>query len=279
MYIKSPEAPATKKQLYRLQELTGGWKLNKQMASDIIQVMELNRLAQDRDAQKMDYSDVPFEEPRVWIVEGEQRSGKTCTGVAKIVDAYHLDCVRIYCEEVLKIKCEVKSYDSRHRVAKIKQEGQIKVVSIPLNYKLHSPMRIYSNIHLFGVPYVFCPSFRHILYWLKSGFMTHGWLLMDEAHVGINARASMTELGQEMEKQSFQYGKAMLNVIIITHMARMIDWTARTIPTERLSCSYDKKTKYITYTMRKKGERGTREISYFAPQYFPYYWTNERINA
>jgi hypothetical protein len=102
---------------------------------------------------------------------------------------------------------------------------------------------------------------------------------MDEAHVGINARSSMSKVGQEMEKQSFQYGKAMLNVIIITHMARLIDWTARTIPTERLSCTYDGKTKMITYSRRKKGELGTKEVSYYAPQYFKFYWTNERVNA
>jgi len=102
---------------------------------------------------------------------------------------------------------------------------------------------------------------------------------MDEAQVGINARSSMSAIGKEMEVQSFQYGKAMLNVIIITHMARLIDWTARTIPTERLSCTYDGKTKMITYSRRKKGEGGTKEVSYYAPQYFKFYWTNERVNA
>ena len=101
---------------------------------------------------------------------------------------------------------------------------------------------------------------------------------MDEAQVGISARSSMSSIGKEMEVQSFQYGKAMLNVIIITHMARLIDWTARTIPTERISCSFDKRTWTITYTRKKKGEQGTKTVSFYAPQYYPYFWTNERVN-
>jgi hypothetical protein len=132
---------------------------------------------------------------------------------------------------------------------------------------------------LFGIPYVSCPSFNHILKWLQQGIINDGWLIIDEAYVGINARACMTALGKELEKQSFQYGKMQLDVIVITPMARLIDWTLRTIPTERIACSYDAKTCKITLTIRKKGQRGTREVSYYAPQYWKYYWTNERINA
>lgn len=283
--LRNPDAPASSRQLYRISQLTGesvkelsASQMTMQKASNRIDELEMVQLEKNSKLV-IPAGAEPFEETKVTIIEGEQRSGKTCTGVAKIVDPYFNDCVRIYCRDVLGIDCIVKAFDRRNKIAKIKQNGESQLVRIPRNYKLHSPMRIFSNIHLFGLPYVFLPSFRHTLKWLKSGIICNGKLLLDEAHVGINARASMTSIGQEMEKQSFQYAKAMLEVIMITHMARMIDWTARTIPTERLHTAYNKKTKMVTYTRKRKGEKGVREVSYYAPQYFPFFWTNERINA
>ena len=279
--LKNPEAPASKRQLYRLHELTDKdtreWKLTMQEASDKIDALELSNVEPAPPME--DNGRDPFSEAHVTIIEGSQRSGKTNTAVGRIVDSYFKDCIKIFCENVLKIKCEVKAYDRKNRVAKIKHDGKVKLLRIPKEYDLHSPMRIFANLHLFGLPYVFIPSFRHCLHWLKLGIIRDGWLLLDEAHLGINARAGMTGLGQELEKQSFQYGKMQLDVIITTHMARMIDWAIRTIPTERISCTFDPKTRKVTYTTKKKGEHGSREISYDATQYWRNYWTNEKINS
>ncbi len=221
----------------------------------------------------------PFAEAHVCLVEGTQGSGKNTTGVARVVDAYFKDCVRIFCMDVLHVNCEVKFYDSRTRIARIKHQGEMKLLHVPSSYKLHSPMRIFCNFHLYGIPYVFCPSFEYILDGLKSGLIGNGWLMVDEYYIGGNARECMTALGKELNKQSFQFRKMQLNVIIITPMARLIDWTMRMIPTEHILCSYNKNTRKVTLTIRRKGEKGTREVPYDATQYWPYFWTNERINA
>ena len=284
--LKHPNAQATNKQLFKLHELTGedtrGLKMTMKEVSDKIEFFELKEIekqAEIASLTSMDDSKEPFSEAHVTIIEGAQRSGKTNTAVGRIVDSYFKDCIRIFCETDLKLICEVKAYDRKNRIAKIKHEGKIKLIKIPISYELYSPMRIFSNVHLFGLPFVYIPSFRHCLYWLKSGILREGWLLLDEAHLGINSRAGMTSLGQEMEKQSFQYGKMQLDVIIVTHMARLIDWTMRTIPTERLSCTFNPKTREVTYTTKKKGQPGSREITYDASQYWGNYWTNEKINA
>jgi hypothetical protein len=128
------------------------------------------------------------------------------------------------------------------------------------------------------MPYVYVPSFRHMLKWLKCGLISNGWLIMDEAHVGINARAGMTKLGQELVKQCFQFGKSKLDVMLITHMARLIDWTFRTVPTQRVHCSYDAKRHEVTYTLRKKDQKGTTEHTFDATQYWGSYRTNEKVN-
>ena len=219
----------------------------------------------------------PFTEAHVTIIEGDQRSGKTNTAVARIKDAYDKDCVRIYCEDVLHLNCVVKNYNRKTRVAKIRNNGSLKLLTIPLSYKLHSPMRIFCNFHLYGIPFIFCPTFNHTLAWLKQGIIVNAWLVMDEAYVGMNARSCMQALGKELANQYWQLGKMQLDVIIVTPMARLVDWELRTIPTEHIHCFYTPKTHKITLTIRKKGVSGERKLDYDARQYWKYFRTNERI--
>lgn len=279
--LKNPTAPATKRQLFRLAQLTGedipSNTITMQEASDRIEKLELEALAEQGNDVLFDVGQEAFSEAHVTIVEGDQRSGKTVYVVGKVRDAYDKDCVRIYCNDILHIQVEVKSYDRQYRVAKIKHDGQIKLIQIPTAYTLRSPMLIFANIHLYGIPYVYVPSFRHMLKWLKDGFIFDGILIIDEAHVGLGARSSMTRLGIEMRDQYFQFGKSLLDVYLITHMARLIDWCARTVPTKRVHTTYNPKTYKVEYTMREKGSSMTKELSFYAPQYWMNYNKNEKV--
>jgi hypothetical protein len=222
--------------------------------------------------------DVSFAEAHVQIIQGSQRGGKTCLAVGKVVSAYHRDCVRIFCKKVLKMECEVKAYYPKDRVAKVKVDGKEKYIRIPEDYELKSPMRIFSNIHLYGIPYVYVPSFVVMERWLRIGFICNGWLIMDEAHVGMGARNGQSKLGRGLVTQCMQFGKSKLEVMMITHMPRLIDWVGRTIPTKAVDCSYDEKTRTINFTLKEKGQTGTSEHSFDATQYWPYYKTNEKVN-
>ncbi len=276
------ELPATRKQLRLIHELTGedAAKLNLtiKQASHYIQKIKLQQIEAELSEQQT-LDDEPFSEAKVRIIEGDQRGGKTVFCVAKIIEAYYKDCVKIYCEKVLKIECDVKAYYRQDRVAKIKHNGEIKLIQIPQSYELKSPMRIFSNVHLCGVPFVYIPSFRHMRVWIHNGFISNGWLLMDEAHRGLSNRATQTEEGKQWVGEIYQLGKAKLEVFMITHHARMIDVVARLVPTQRISCEYDKKTRRVTYTIRKKGEAGEETHSFDASQYFGCYYTNEKVNA
>jgi len=222
---------------------------------------------------------LPFDQAHITLVEGDQGSGKSVTAVGMVIDSYRKDCVRVYCEEVLKIACEVKGYDKKNRIAKIKQSGHIKVIRIPKDYKLQSPMRIFANFHLYGIPYVYCPSFPHILKWLKCGLIVDGWLLMDEYYIGGNARDSMSKFGKALQKQGFQYRKMQLEVVIITPLASLIDKSIRTTTTKHILCSYNSKAKEVELEIKEKGVVGTKKVSFKHSQYFQNYVTNERINA
>ncbi len=240
-----------------------------------------NNLADSRESAKGKGEDerAPFTEAHVTIVEGEQGGGKSITATARVRDAYDKDCVRVFCQKVMRIKCEVKSYDRKTRIAKIRHNGGRKQLRIPSSYKLHSPMQIFCNYHLFGFPYVYIPSFDHTLAWLKQGIIVDAWLIVDEAYVGMNARESMRALGKELEKQYFQFRKMQLNVIIVTPMARLVDWAMRTIPTERIHCTYNEKSRKVTVTIRKKGIPGEHKFDYDSTPYRANFRTNERITV
>ena len=278
--LRNPEAPATSRQLWRLHQLTGentsGLKLSMQEASDRIGKLETRVKVPPTHSVKP-YARAPFTEAHVTICEGDQRSGKTNTATARVVDAYYKDCVRVFCDEVLHINCLVKNFDRRNRIAKIRYNGGLRLLRIPTDYKLHSPMRIFCNYHLYGVPFTFAPSFSHILDWLKRGFIINCWLVVDEAYVGMNARASMQALGKALANQYWQLGKMQLDVIIVTPMARLIDWELRTIPTEHIHCTYNPKNHKITLSIRKKGIQGEQKVDYDARQYWKNFRTNERI--
>jgi hypothetical protein len=281
VYLNNPSAPATKKQLYRISLLTGedysGRKLNMKQASDLIEDLELEQIANESTNQStVDFD--PFSEAHVTIVQGEQKSGKTNYAVGKVKDSYYKDCIRIFCEKVLSIECEVKSYNNKERLAKIRKNGQIKYIKIPENYELASPMKIFSNIHLYGIPYAYVPSFRHLAKWLRIGLICNGWLIMDEAHVGMNARSGSTTLGKELVTECMQFAKSRLDVMLITHLPRLIDWVGRTIPTRSVMCSnYDKKHHIVNYKLRRKGDKRATEHSFDASQYWPNYNPNEKV--
>lgn len=275
--LKNPDAPATTRQLYRIKQLTGGdvddIGLTMQQASEKIGEYESSNRIVSKPGEG-----VPFNEAHVTLIEGDQGSGKSNTAVGMVRDAYDRDCVRIYCLSK-GISCIVKGYDRENRIAKIKEKSGIRLLRIPESCKLTSPMRIFANFHLYGIPYVYIPSFGHLLKWLKMGLIVNGWLLLDEYYIGGNARDSMTAFGKELEKQGFQMRKMQLDVVLITPIASLIDKYARLTPTKHILCAYDKIRREITLTVREKGKKGSRVLApYDATQYWKNYWTNERIN-
>jgi len=225
----------------------------------------------------VEYIRPPFTEAHITIIEGDMRSGKTCTATARVVDAYFKDCFRVYCKIKYKIDCEVKKYDKSSRMAVISYKGQKKLLRVPVDYKMWSPMPIFCNYHLFGVPFHYIPSFGIALDWIKKGTIRNAYLVLDEAYVGLSARGSMMELGRAFASTYHQFAKMQLDTIIITPMARQIDWIARTIPTEHIHCSYNSKTYKISLSIRKRGMQGEQIVEYDARQYWKYYKTGEIV--
>jgi len=71
----------------------------------------------------------------------------------------------------------------------------------------------------------------------------------------------------------------MLEMVIITPMANLVEKYMRLIVTKHVCCTNDAKTGITTLEIKKKGESNTSTFSYDSRPYRKYYWTNERINA
>ncbi len=85
----------------------------------------------------------------------------------------------------------------------------------------------------------------------------------------------MTSLGKSLAKYGFTYRKRHLDVDIMCPAENLMDWNNTLIITERRMCKFDENTKIVTMIVKGKGQP-KKEVSYYAPQYWKYYWTDER---
>lgn len=135
--------------------------------------------------------------------------------------------------------------------------------------------KIFANFHLYGIKYVYA-DLATIVSYLNSDFITDGYIVIDESYIGADARRGMTLMGQVMTWFGSQIRKRGLHLILIAQHGRMIDYRFRLFMTEHIMCSYNEKTYMITLTIIERGgKKPKRTFSYYAPQYWGNYNTNE----
>ena len=144
-------------------------------------------------------------------------------------------------------------------------------------YKKDHTLKIYCNFHMYGIPHVFLPLHRMIQY-LNGGVITNAYLLIDEGYIGGNAREGMTALAGVITKMANQIRKRHLHFYMATPNPRDLDRRFRWAKTENIMCQYDDKTRMITVMIKNKRKyRRPRIITYYAPQYWKYYDTDEQF--
>ena len=135
-------------------------------------------------------------------------------------------------------------------------------------------IKIFANFHLYGIKYVYA-NLGTIVEHLNSGLITEGYIIIDESYIGGDARMGMTLMTRILTWFGSQIRKRQLHLILIAQHGRMIDYRFRLFMTEHILCSYNEKTYVITLTIVKRGEKKKRVHTYYAPQYWKYYNTNE----
>ncbi len=228
----------------------------------------------------------PFSQADIRLHEGEQGMGKSNTAVGRVVEDVLRQTAELYIKgkgiqgEVLHARDIVKVVSGKvtilAREAIIKVDGGKRRIVIAKEYPL-APVNIFCNFHLYGLQYRYC-SFAQMIEGLADGTIHDGWLIIDQAEIGGDAREGMKLLARTITKYGFQFRKRRLHVIMLYPSRKVADWRFRSIFSETVSCSYNQKTHEITLYIWKRGEKKERPpVTYWAPQYWPYYDTEELI--
>ena len=221
------------------------------------------------------------------LILGDQRSGKSCTGVAYAKDDYYdqLDSVRSLVGQILKARTldkgdkeylmELGIYPDVFKYVRIfGTGGKSKVIRIPKGWTVLSPVRIFANFHIYGLRAVYI-TLADVVQYINSDLFTNAWILSDESAF-TDPRNSMTNAGKLMAQFSATVGKRNLHFCQMTQYNEMVERRLRLFATTRVQCSYDEKTKMITCEIKKRGET-VRSVSYYAPSYWYNFDTTERI--
>ncbi len=291
--IKNPTAPATERQLFRLHQLTGKdtreWNITMQQASNQIEGLELEHLEKEIPETVVN-DDHPFTEAHVTIVNGDQRGGKSNTLVAFPVGDYfnHLDAIVSPSGE--RIKAKVINKDDKALLKKCgiypsflnyvrvysDDEKQSKLIKLPKDYFVLSPVHIFSNFHLYGVKYAYI-GIEDIIQYINTDLFNDAWILSDES-VMTDARNSMDSMGKLIAAFGATVGKRNAKLCIAAQYNEMVERRFRLFATTRITCSYDQDTKYVFLDIKKRGEP-MFSTEYYAPQYWRFFNTKELIRV
>lgn len=217
---------------------------------------------------------MPYEnEADIRILTGEQGKGKSITAVGYAVDDYHAHAVIISpTGDKYPVFATFPQY--------VYKRGDGKYIQLPKNYRalgyrIESPVRIFANFHLYGVRYVYTDLPMMVKY-MNSPLIKNAWFLVDENFM-IDKRNSMTQIGKIIASFGATVRKRHLHLLIMVQYKSMAEMRFRAFATQTILCDYDDVSKFVTLTIRKKGEKRTMSVSYFSPQYRKYYDTDELI--
>jgi hypothetical protein len=226
----------------------------------------------------------------VRIVTGDQRAGKSNTTVKFAVDPYHeqLDGIMFPNGQIIKAKSVAKSvnpedhqalrkmgvFPSKLRYARIFSEDgrHSKLIRIPDDCIVLSPVHIFANFHMYGIRYTYI-GLEDIIEYINTDLFKDAWILADETGM-TDARYSMEAEGKLGAQFYATIGKRRAHFCSISQYNEMVERRIRLFGTMRVLCSYDKETRYITCDIKERGEP-SYSFYYYAPPYWRYFDSEE----
>jgi hypothetical protein len=247
-------------------------------------------MVQDSQIKPVTKVRVALPEAKITLITGSQRSGKSTTGIAYAIDDYYRNMTALVTpngeyvkaralnnEEKSLLKSRGILYNVFNPVVAYSNDGKSSnIVYIPKGWAVASPVRIFANFHLYGVPFVYT-DLAMLLQYLNDDLLKDAWLLSDES-VMTSARNSTTKAGKLMQTFGATIGKRNLHFCLMTQYNRMAAQEFRIFATSRIDCTYDKKSHYIACDIDKNGEP-KHSVSFWACSYWRFFDTNELIRV
>ena len=142
-------------------------------------------------------------------------------------------------------------------------------------FNSNGKLKIFCNYHLYGIKYVYA-DVATIMQFLNTGLVENAIVAIDEGYLDTESRRSMSLMNILFTWFLQQARKRHIDLYVLTQDQRFIDWRFRKIMRVKIFCErYDEKTRMVHITITDNDKKTERKLSYYAPQYWRYYDTDE----
>jgi len=236
----------------------------------------------------------PMEYADIRLYFGDQRQGKSITAVASVIDDYYQHLTHVVSPDGEFVKAHALNeteqayleapiedggmgikYNHLRHMRIFNDEGtKSKIVKVPSNYVVLSPVKVFANFHFYGIRFVYT-DLENLISYINTPLMTAGWVVLDES-VLTDRRDTSTLVGKFMVWFGAQCGKRHLRMIIASQYANMIQSRFHLFATTRAECSYDPDTSIVTLSVNKTSPIMS-STDYVSAPYRRFFNTNEIV--
>jgi len=233
----------------------------------------------------------PVDQADIRLYNGDQRQGKSTAAMASAVDDSYEQMTALVSPDgvitrarglVLADKAILEKAGRRANVVKyarvFSDDGsESKLVEIPKGYTIQTPVKIFANFHIYGLPNAAFVSLVDIVENMNTLLFNNSWILLDDAGT-TNSRRSMEGLGKLGGEFYLTIGKRHAHLCVMSQYVGAIEKWLRLAQTTLYQCTYDKQSKYITVDVTRRGEPQF-STEFWAPTYWPFFDTDEIVKT
>ncbi len=228
---------------------------------------------------------------KISLITGDQRNGKSTIGVSFPIGAYIREMTELISPngEPIKAKCLTEEDKNILKKSGIRpnwlkycrvfsdDSKESKIIRIPTDYMINSPVHIFANFHLYGVKFSYISLADIIEHINDETLFRDAWILSDESGM-TDSRSSMEATGKLGALFYATIGKRNANFIVMAQYNEMVERRLRLFATMKILCSYDKDSKYITCEVKRNGEPEF-STDVYAPNYWRFFDSEELIKT
>ena len=202
----------------------------------------------------MDFADIR-------TLNGDQGHGKSVTAVALPVDDYYANLNQVVSPEGELFRARALNEDEQYlfeerglyydplRHVRIfageAKDDRSKIITLPLNWTVLSPVKIFANFHFYGIKFVLIDAYSLIEYMNEDNFFRDAWVILDES-VQVDKQDTMTREGKLTQKFGAQVAKRDLHFVICVQYQHMLQSRMALFATTKVLCSYDSDTGIVS---------------------------------
>lgn len=240
------------------------------------------------------FINTPMSFADVRLFFGDQGQGKSITAVASMVDDVYQYVTHIVSPEGEIIKAHALNEEEQAFLQAPMKDGGLgilydhlkymrifnddgtksKIVSVPVNYVVLSPVKVFANRTLYGLRYM-KTGFEELIAYINTPLMTNGWVVISES-VLVDKRDTGTLVGKFMVWFAAECRKRHLRMVIDSQYPSMVQSRFHLFATTRVECSYDSDSMIVSLDVNKNSPI-MNSTTYYSYHYRRFFNTDEHM--